>query len=87
MRIGWEYIGLINRRDEMNRMTHTDWTARADAANQAADRFAQVAGAHEDAARRDPWSKSNMVAMQARDDEARCRGAAKHAREMACDVR
>jgi len=67
--------------------TRSDWMDHAERATKAAARWAQVAQSHEQAAKRDVWSKSNMVAMEARDNEARCRAAAKHAREMACDVR
>jgi hypothetical protein len=71
----------------MERMNRSDWNARAEAASQAANRWAAVAQDHEAASRRDCWSKSVMVAMEARDNEARCRSSAAHAREMACDVR
>lgn len=71
----------------MTRMTRKDWMAREADARAAASRWAEVAAEHEAAARRDPWSKSNMIAMQARDNEVRCCASAAHAREMACDVR
>lgn len=71
----------------MTKWTRQDWMDRAAAANRAADQHAAVAAQHEAEARRDPWSKSATVAMAQRDHEARCRSAAKHAREMACDVR
>lgn len=71
----------------MTKMNRQDWMARADAANQAADRWAMAASQHEAEARRSAWSKSTMTAMAARDNEARCRSAAAHAKEMACDVR
>lgn len=71
----------------MDRMNKQDWMAREAAANQAASRWASVAQSHEAVSRRDPWSKSVMVANDARDNEARCRSAAQWAREMSCDVR
>lgn len=71
----------------MTNMTRTDWMAREAAARVAANRWAAVAASHEVAAQRDVWAKSNMVAMNARDQETRCRSAADHARSMAFDVR
>lgn len=71
----------------MDRMSKQDWMTREAAANQAADRWASSASQHEAEACRNPWSKSVMVANDARDNEARCRSAAQWAREMSCDVR
>jgi hypothetical protein len=71
----------------MDRMTKQDWMAREAAANQAAARWAMSAQQHEVEANGKPWHKSNMTAMTARDNEARCKSAAKWAREMSCDVR
>lgn len=68
-------------------MNRSDWMAHAEAAAKAAARWAAVAEQHEHFARRDCWSASNMTAMSARDNEARCKAAAANARSMACDVR
>lgn len=67
--------------------TRAEHMAHATAADAAANKWAAVAAQHEAAARNAPWSKSVMTAMEARDNEARCRDSAKWSREMACDVR
>lgn len=64
-------------------MTRADWNYREAQARVAANRWAQVAYEQEQEARRDPWSKAQMAAMMARDNEVRCRGSADHARQMA----